>query len=161
MKRGSYGKSGFIKYVVFALIVAFIVTLMLYTSSSNKPFDEIKQSVADALDKSSLKERDAASFKRDTGLNAADYSGVMYYASESNISAEEVLLIRVKDESQIQDVTEAIEERIEGRMNDFDGYAPEEVKLLEGAKLSVRGRYIFLAVAPKADEYLAAFGSGL
>ena len=85
----------------------------------------------------------------------------MYYASESNISAEEVLLIRVKDESQIQDVTEAIEERIEGRMNDFDGYAPEEVKLLEGAKLSVRGRYIFLAVAPKADEYLAAFGSGL
>ena len=134
---------------------------MLYTSSSNKPFDEIKQSVADALDKSNLKERDAASFKRDTGLNAADYSGVMYYASESNISAEEVLLIRVKDESQIQDVTEAIEERIEGRMNDFDGYAPEEVKLLEGAKLSVRGRYIFLAVAPKADEYLAAFGSSL
>lgn len=161
MRRESSGNGGFIKYVVSALILAFIVALMLYTSGSNRPFDEIKQSVENALDKSNLKERDTASFKRDMGLNAADYAGVMYYASESNVSTEEVLLIKVKNDDQIQEVTAAIEERIEGRINDFDGYAPEEVKLLEDAKMSVRGRYIFLAVAPKADEYLAAFSRSL
>lgn len=161
MTGGELKKGGIIKYVVSVLIVAFIVVLMLYTSGSSKSFDEIKKSVVGALDKSNLQERDTASFKRDTGLNAADYSAVMYYASDSNISAEEVLLIEVKSKEQIQDVREAIERRIEGRINDFDGYAPEEVKMLEDAKLSVRGEYIFLAVAPKAEEYLTAFWNSL
>ncbi len=161
MTGGELKKGGIIKYVVSVLIVAFIVVLMLYTSGSSKSFDEIKKSVVGALDKSNLQERDTASFKRDTGLNAADYSAVMYYASDSNISAEEVLLIEVKSKEQIQDAREAIERRIEGRINDFDGYAPEEVKMLEDAKLSVRGEYIFLAVAPKAEEYLTAFRNSL
>ena len=85
----------------------------------------------------------------------------MYYASEFSISAEEVLVILVKDESQVQEVTEAIDKQAEARKNDFDGYAPEEVKLLEDAKQSVRGRYIFFAAAPKAEEYLEAFSSSL
>ena len=85
----------------------------------------------------------------------------MYYASEFSISAEEVLVILVKDESQVQEVTEAIDKQTEARKNDFDGYAPEEVKLLEDAKQSVRGRYIFFAAAPEAEEYLEAFSNSL
>lgn len=161
MTREGIKKAGIIKYIVSVLIVAFIVVLMLYTSGSSKSFDEIKKAVVPALDKSNLQERDTASFKRDTGLNAADYAAVMYYASDSNISAEEVLLIEVKSKGQIQEVTQAVEARIASRINDFDGYAPEEVKLLEDAKMSVRGEYIFLAVAPKAEEYLSAFRNSL
>ena len=161
MTGGELKKGGIIKYVVSVLIVAFIVVLMLYTSGSSKSFDEIKKAVVLALDKSNLQERDTASFKRDTGLNAADYAAVMYYASDSYISAEEVLLIEVKSKGQIQEVTQAVEARIASRINDFDGYAPEEVKLLEDAKMSVRGEYIFLAVAPKAEEYLSAFRNSL
>lgn len=161
MTREGIKKAGITKYIVSVLIVAFIVVLMLYTSGSSKSFDEIKKAVVPALDKSNLQERDTASFKRDTGLNAADYAAVMYYASDSNISAEEVLLIEVKSKGQIQEVTQAVEARIASRINDFDGYAPEEVKLLEDAKMSVRGEYIFLAVAPKAEEYLSAFRNSL
>lgn len=161
MMNKSANKGGIMKYIIAVLIIGFIVLLMLYTSGSNKSFDEISSSVVNALDKSNLQERDPASFKRDLGLNAADYSGVMYYASESNLSAEEVILIRVKSTKQVQKVTEVIKRQIEERINDFDGYAPEEVKLLEDARLSVRGRDIFLAVAPKADEYLEAFRNSL
>ena len=161
MTKERFAKGGIIKYVVLVLIVIFIVILMLYTSGSSKPFEEIRQSVASVLDKSNLKEKDEASFKRNTGLNAADYSGVMYYASESNLSAEEVLLIRVRSGSQIQEVRETLEARIDSCISDFDGYVPEEVKLLEEAVLNVRGNYIFFAVAPKAGEYLEAFRNSL
>ena len=85
----------------------------------------------------------------------------MYYASESNLSAEEVLLIRVRSGSQIQEVRETLEARIDSCISDFDGYVPEEVKLLEEAVLNVRGNYIFFAVAPKAEEYLEAFRNSL
>ena len=85
----------------------------------------------------------------------------MYYTTGANMSAEEVLLVRVKDDSRIREVTSAVGQRIESRINDFEGYAPEEVKLLEDARQSVRGKYIFYACSPKADEYTSIFNSSL
>ena len=114
-----------------------------------------------ALDTESLTEQEASVFKRNFGLNAADYTGVMYYSTGANISAEEILLIKVRSEDQIQEVTNAIDERVESRINDFEGYAPDEVKLLEDARQSVRGTYIFFAASEKADDYLSAFANSL
>ncbi len=161
MRSGRMNIARFMKYVILLLIVAFVVLLFLYTSGSSRSFDEVEEAVSSSLDKSNLTQQDGAAFKREFGLSEADYAGVMYYASEFSISAEEVLLVKVNDESQVQEVREAIEKRVEARKNDFDGYAPEEVKLLEDAKQSVRGRFIFFAVAPKAEEYLEVFSSSL
>ena len=155
------GFSQIMKYVVFVLIVVFVVLLMLYASGSSKPFDEVRQGVEASLDTEKLTEQNASVFKRNFGLNAADYAGVMYYSTGANISAEEVLLIKVKSADQIQEVTNAIDERVESRINDFDGYAPDEVKLLEDARQSVRGTYIFYACSPDADKYLSVFSGSL
>lgn len=155
------GVSGIMKYVVFLFIIVFVVVLMMYTSGSSKSFDDVRQSVEAALDTESLTEHEASVFKRNFGLNAADYTGVMYYSTGANISAEEILLIKVRSEDQIQEVTNAIDERVESRINDFEGYAPDEVKLLEDARQSVRGTYIFFAASEKADDYLSAFANSL
>lgn len=161
MTQKKFSTARIMKYVVCVLIVVFVVLLMLYASGSSRPFEEVRKAVESSLDTSNLTEKDAAAFKRNFGLNEADYDGVMYYSSEFSISAEEVLLVKVKNSDQVQAVTEAIEERVESRTNDFDGYAPEEVKLLEDSVQSVRGTYIFFASAPKAGEYLAAFNNSL
>lgn len=149
------------KYVVFVLIIAFVAFLMLFASGSSKSFEEVSGAVEDSLDTEVLTAQETAVFKRNFGLNAADYTGVLYYSSGANMSAEEVLLIKVKSESQVQEVTDAVNERIESRINDFEGYAPDEVKLLRDAKQSVRGTYIFYACSAEADKYLSAFGSSL
>ena len=161
MRTDGFGIVRVMKYVVLVLIAAFVAVLMIYASGSSRPFEEVEDAVSRSLDKSNLTLQDGAAFKRKFGLSEADYAGVMYYASEFSISAEEVLVVLVKEESQVQEVTEAIDRQVEARKNDFDGYAPEEVKLLEDAKQSVRGRYIFFAAAPKAEEYLEAFSSSL
>ena len=129
------------KYVVFAAVLVYIAVLMAYASGSSRPFEEVEAAVSSALKDSGLKEMDSQMLKRNFGLNSADYAGVMYYASESSMSAEEVLLIRVSSDKQVQEVTDAVNERIDSRINAFEGYAPEQVKLLEDAQQSVRGRY--------------------
>ena len=149
------------KYVVFVLIIGFVVLLMLFMSGSNKPFEEVSGSVEASLDTEALTVQDAARVKRNFGLNTADYSGVMYYSSGANMSAEEVLLVKVKRESQVQEVVDAIDERIRSRINDFEGYAPDEAKMLEDARQSVRGTYIFYACSPDADRYLSVFSNSL
>ena len=149
------------KYVSLAVILAYIVVLMVYASGSSRPFEEVEAALSSALDGSGLKKMDSQMLKRNFGLNSADYAGVMYYASESSMSAEEVLLIRVSGDSQVQEVADAVSERISSRKNAFDGYAPEQVKLLEDAQQSVRGRYVFFAVSPDAEEYRAVFDGSL
>lgn len=161
MIKEKTGRACILKYVSFALILVFVVVLMFYMSGSSKPFDEVEESVEKVLDTENLVKQEASKFKRNFGLNAADYDGVMYYSSGFSISADEVLMIKVKDSEQIQEITSAIEKRIESRKNDFEGYAPEEVKLLEDAVQSVRGNYVFFAAAPDAETYLKTFGSSL
>ena len=149
------------KYIIVAVILAYIAVLMAYASGSSRPFEEVEAALSSALDGSGLTEMDSQMLKRNFGLNSADYAGVMYYASESSMSAEEVLLIRVSGDSQVQEVADAVSERISSRKNAFDGYAPEQVKLLEDAQQSVRGRYVFFAVSPDAEEYRAVFDGSL
>mgnify|MGYP001777975383 CR=1 FL=1 len=149
------------KYIIVAVILAYIAVLMAYASGSSRPFEEVEAALSSALDGSGLKKMDSQMLKRNFGLNSADYAGVMYYASESSMSAEEVLLIRVSGDSQVQEVADAVSERISSRKNAFDGYAPEQVKLLEDAQQSVRGRYVFFAVSPDAEEYRAVFDGSL
>ena len=149
------------KYIIVAVILAYIAVLMAYASGSSRPFEEVEAALSSALDGSGLKKMDSQMLKRNFGLNSADYAGVMYYASESSMSAEEVLLIRVSGDSQVQEVADAVSERISSRKNAFDGYALEQVKLLEDAQQSVRGRYVFFAVSPDAEEYRAVFDGSL
>ena len=161
MKTGKISAARVMKYVTLAAILAFVIILMLFMSGSTRPFDEVKEAVAESLDPDELTEQDGARLKRDFGLNAADYSGVAYYSAKSTISASEVLLIRVDNDSQVRTVTDAIDSRIESRKNDFASYIPEQYALLENAKISVRGNYIFYAVSEKADDYLNAFSGSL
>ena len=143
------------RYVTLLLIVGFVALLLIYTSGSNRPFEKVEKSVEASLDKENMKRQDGTALKRNFGLNAADY------ASEFSISSEEVLLIKAKSETQTAEISSAIEERIKTRMNDFEGYAPESVQLLEDAKKSVRGKYVFFAAAPGAEKYLEIFNNSL
>lgn len=149
------------KYIVFALIIIYVVLLMLFTSGSSRPFEDVAAAVSGSLDTEKLTRMDDRMLKRNFGLNSADYDGVMYYASASSMSVEEVLLIRVNSRDQIQRITDAVDERINARMDAFEGYAPDQVRLLEDAQQSVRGRYVFFAVSSQATEYRNAFDTSL
>lgn len=145
------------KYILLVIIVGYLVILMLYASGSKRTFSEVSKAVSSVLDSKELVQMDDQMLKRNYGLNSADYKGVLYYSSPSSISAAEVLVIQVKNDAQIENVTNAIAQRIE----DFDSYLPEQVKLLEDSQESIRGRYIFFAVSSKASEYRSAFDKSL
>lgn len=161
MKMEKTAVAHIMKYVVFLVIIGFVVILMLYMSGSSKPFKDVEASLEKEISQEEWVRQEDSIFKRNFGLNAADYSGVMYFSSGESMSAEEILLVRTKREDQVQDVIRAIQERISARQSDFEGYAPEQEKLLDDAVQSVRGRYIFYAVSQDAQKYLDAFSKSL
>lgn len=149
------------KYVISVLIAGYIALLLLFVGESRRPFDEVSKDVSRAIDTDRLSEQDSQALKRNFGLNSSEFSGVLYYASVSGISAEEVLLVQTADDSQITQVTDALEEHVEKRMEEFAGDMPEQKALLENAVHSVRGNYIFFAVSQDAERYRKTFADSL
>ncbi len=156
-----YSVSEIMKYVIVAVIVIYVAFLLNFSSGSSKSFEEVKKPVEAAINTKKLQDAGIQGLKRFYSLNAADYEGVLFYNSKFNLSAAEVLLIKVKEEDQIHQVVEAIEKKIESRKNDFEGYAPQEVKYLDAAQISVRGKFIFLSVGEQADKYKEIFSKSL
>ena len=62
--------------------------------------------------------------KRYYGLNAQDYDGVALYIPNDVMSVNELLIIKLKDESQAEQVEAAAKERLKTQKTSFEGYAP-------------------------------------
>lgn len=162
LKEGRhYSVSEIMKYVIVVAIILYIAFLLNFSSGSSKSFEEVRKLVEAAIDTKTLQDAGEQGLKRFYSLNAADYDGVLFYESKFNLSAAEVLLIKVKDEDQVDSVVEAINKKQESRKNDFEGYAPQQAKYLEEAQVSIRGKFIFLSVGENADKYKEIFSKSL
>ncbi len=149
------------KYIFLAALGLFVVLMFVFNSDSSKSFSEVEASIESQIDTSSLVWANEQTFKQDYGLNEADYDGVMFYVSANYLEAQELLLVKVKNDEQLLEVEEAIDKRIENRRNDFEGYLPDEVLLLDDAIVTIRGNYIFLVISEDAEAYQQAFIQGL
>ncbi|MDD2979324.1 MAG: DUF4358 domain-containing protein [Hespellia sp.] len=149
------------KYVITALMLGYVVFLLLGTGGSTKAFDKVEKSVENGIQVDTLTKASRQEIKRYYGLNSADYEGVMLYVSNSSTSAEETLLVEVKEEKQLQEVEQAIQARIANRKAAFDGYAQNQVDLLDNAVTYVRGRFIFFTVSKDASANKKVFTHSL
>lgn len=90
----------------------------------------------------------------DTSYKRID-DGAFAYASSSY--ADEITVLHASEEDDIKTVQKHLEDRIDRRMSDFNGYKPEEVDKLENAIIKVSGKYILMVVADNPQAVVNAF----
>lgn len=146
--------------MVFALL-AFIIVLQRGDKTSTADIGDVATAVIAQLDLSNVQEGTNSDLKKYYGLSASDYEGVVYYAPVSNMDAEELLIIKLKDTSQADTVESAIQSRLETQKNTFDGYGVEQYNLLEKSVLDVKGNYILYVVHADASKADQAFKNSL
>ena len=81
----------------------------------------------------------------------------MLYIPDDVMSVNEILVVRVKDESQVESVETAVQDRLATQKKSFEGYGVEQTKLLRSAIEESKGYYVLLAVSEDADSIEAAF----
>ncbi|TQR46375.1 DUF4358 domain-containing protein [Paenibacillus popilliae] len=125
--------------------------------STAKIEEQIKQSVK--LDK--LKQGDAQKLKKLYDLGTEQVEDFLLYTASSNVRADEIAVIKVKDEKQIDSVKASIAKRIDAQAVKFKDYRPEENALLEKHVLKVKAHYILFAVSADAEQIEQAFDAAL
>lgn len=151
-----------LELAVLACILVFTGALYLGKTESKTPFHQVERQVKKAVGKDfAFTEAGSGVWKRYYGLNPKEFDGAVLLYSEGVMDVEEVLLIKVKEETQAEDVEKSIEERLSVQKKNFEGYGAGQMKLLKNAVVETRGTYIFMAVSKNAVTYQKAFEESL
>ena len=145
-----------------ALILAAIIGHGLKNRVSSADFGAVEAAVTPTVLSDGMQKADAQLVKRLYGVNPADYEGCLLYAPVSNMDAEELLLVKLRDLSQRDALTAAVEQRLQTQKNAFDGYGAAQFALLnEHAALEVRGNYVLFVVSENEAAAKSAFDGAL
>lgn len=143
-----------------AAVAAVISLIWMFGGNtvSNADPVEVAEAVVETIDMENMLEADNQLIKRFYGLDPASFEGCILYYPTTNMMAEEVLIVKLKDMSQQEQVRTAIEKRIETQKTTFEGYGVEQFELLENnAVIEVRGNFILFVVNANSAEAQKAF----
>ena len=143
-----------------AAVAAVISLIWMFGGNtvSNADPVEVAEAVVETIDMENMLEADNQLIKRFYGLDPASFEGCILYYPTTNMMAEEVLIVKLKDMSQQAQVRAAIEKRIETQKTTFEGYGVEQFELLtNNAVIEVRGNFILFIVNADSAEAQKAF----
>ena len=151
-----------VRWLCAALVLALMIGGMLKNRTSSAEFGDVRDAVAPTVQSENMQEADAQLAKRLYGLNPADYEGFYLLAPVSNMDAEELLLVKLKDVSGGEALKAAAEARLETQKNAFDGYGTNQFALLSNhASIELRGNFFLFVVSEHADAAVGAFSAAL
>ena len=125
---------------------------------SNADARDVADAVIETIDMENMLEADNQLIKRFYGLDPSAFESCILYYPNTNMMAEEVLILKLKDTQQQESVRAAIEARVETQKTTFDGYGVEQYDLLTNhAVVEVRGNFVLFAVGQTSDQVRQAF----
>ncbi len=140
--------------------VALLSLLILFggNSVSNADAQEVADAVTAQIDMENMLPGDNQLIKRFYGLDPASYESCILYYPTTNMMAEEVFLVKLKDLSQQDAVRDAMEARLQTQKTTFEGYGPEQFDMLSNhSYIEIRGNFILFVVNANAYDARNAF----
>lgn len=154
----------FLLKLMKVLLVALLVVLLsalIYGSKWNADFGELETRVETELNTAEMKQGDEQLLRRLYGLNAGELKNWVLYTAQDNMDVEELLFVEVAEEGQMELVHQAAEKRAQTQQNNFEGYGPEQLKLIEKYVLWESDPYLLFVISKDAEAAKAEFVKGL
>ena len=147
--------------VIEVICVVFLVLFIFLISDDSAYSDKTVEEVLNAVS-ADVNVKDLTSFKKNKvkqefGIDFVGVDSFAYYASDSIMTVDELLIIKLEEGVKADGITEKIQSRVKDKQVLFEGYAPEQSALLKNYVLSERDGFIFYAVGEEATDALVTF----
>ena len=142
--------------IVIVIVLIIIAVLGIIINNSNKSIQINIEDLATKIAESGAFEDEIA--KIDSEMIMSDYNittdeveGFVSYQG-SGATSEEIVILKVKDKSNLNDVKDKINSRIKERKQAFQSYLPEEVGKIDNNILRVEGNYVIFCVSNDSSK---------
>ena len=165
MKKQKDGKTKQIWIYLFQVISLVALFLCVWLLTREKTYNEIDvnkvaQNLVELMPDTVVSESNMV-VKERFGLEANAFNALVYYGPNSNMDAAELLLVDMKDTSQKENVTDAIQKRIDYQKTCFEGYGVDQMELINQAKTVVYGHYVLFIVSKDSQPARDAFSEAV
>ena len=150
------------KHRVFEIIcVVFLAAFILFMSSgdsySDKTVDEVFEFLPQSAEFKEFQKVGKNKIKEEFGFEFDSIDSFLYYASDSVMTVDELMITKLKENVKADDITEKIEQRVKEKQILFEGYAPEQSALLKNYSLSYTDGFIFYCVSENSTDAMIYF----
>lgn len=151
-----------IRWIAALAMVACLILIFGGDPVSNAEFADVSAAVLPEVDTANMQEAESQMVKRLYGLDPVQFEGCILYYPLTNMDAEELLLIKLKDVSQQEAIRSAVEARLQTQKNTFDGYGVDQMDLLTNyCVVDVRENYALFVVSKTSEAAQSAFRDAL
>ncbi|NKI24398.1 DUF4358 domain-containing protein [Paenibacillus dendritiformis] len=153
-------RQGVWKSFAFLMMLAVVIGALAGCSGRQAGEELSAAAVAEriqrAVNLNEMKQGDRKKLHKLYHIDADEVEDFMLYTAASNVKADELAIIKVKDADQAERVKQNILKRIDAQTVKFKDYRPEEHFLIEKHVLKTKGRFVFFAVSKEAAQIEAA-----
>ena len=149
------------RWTVVLIALVYLFSMFGGNTVSSAKAEEVVAAVTETMDMSKMLEADNQMVKRLYGLDPASFESCILYYPNTNMMAEELLIVKLTDMSQQETVRAAVEARLTTQKNTFEGYGVEQFDLLTNySVIEVKGNYVLFVVGKTcADAHKAFLGA--
>ncbi|MBH0332742.1 hypothetical protein ABH14_23850 [Brevibacillus brevis] len=156
------------KRFLFVLLLMFAIGMGMLTGCSSDggtseelSTAEVGERIQQTVSLQNMKQGDLTKLQKLYQIEADKVENFILYTASSNVKADELAIIKVKDASDTEYVIEKIQQRIEAQTIKLKDYRPEEYFLIEKHVLKTSGPFILFAVSKEVDQIESVFDEAL
>lgn len=117
----------------------------------------IETKIKENVDIKEMRKADENKLKKLYNIDSKDIEEFVLYTASSNLKADEIAIIKVKDPNQLDDIKSKLEERVKAQGKSFKDYLPEEYYIIEKNQIKAKDNYIILAISKDVDKIVNSF----
>ena len=143
-----------------AVLEALVMLISMFggNTASSAEATDVAAAVVETIDMTNMVLAENQMVKRLYGLDPASFESCILYYPTTNMMAEELLIIKLADIGQQEQVRSAIEARLATQKNTFEGYGVEQFDMLTNhSVIEIRGNYVLFVVNPACTDARKAF----
>ena len=145
------------KYKIYYRLLAVLVVVVfvgLYKVLEVKDINisEIRNAIINSTDVSVMDEDDGTKLRKLYGVNKYELDQFIYYGPKSNMEANEILIIKPKNDSDTEKIEKAITNRINTQSDSFRNYNKEQYEILSNHILEKKDGYIILLISKDNEK---------
>ena len=144
------------------IAAAFVIFAGGGNETSSADAKDVFDAVCAAVDTSEMQPGDAKMIRRLYGLDSADYESAWLMYPETNMGAEEILVIKFAEGADTEALAAAVNARLEAQKAAFDGYGVGQYELLTNhSAVELTGNFLLFVVNGSEQAALEAFRAAL
>ncbi|MGG4454149.1 DUF4358 domain-containing protein [Brevibacillus porteri] len=122
---------------------------------------EVGEKIQQTVSFQDMKQGDLEKLQKLYQIEAGKVEDFILYTASSNVRADEVAVIKVKDANDTENIKEKLQQRIEAQTIKLKDYRPEEYFLIEKHVLKTKGQFVLFAVSKEVDQIETVFDEAL